>query len=365
MSRTKARFVDTSGASPGPLELWPAVIITKEEIDAEAERLASLPRPANGRRQSVIAHPLATEPGLGLAPGIRVTLEVLLPGERTERIRHNSTQVNFCIRGRGHSVVEGKRIEFAQYDVWNFPSWHTYHHVNDSDDVQVRFSYSNAALLEKMNVHVVEEDPPPVAAIAVAEPSVRDPRRESPFGTFPLGDDGARMMPYETLINPPSVESKALHWPWKNFKRHLDELTALGKDYVGRRLYLCYNPRTAGTNGTTPNFFATICVRPAGIVDRPHRHVSAAINYYFAGSGRSTVEGEVFRWKAGDLMLSAPGWGVHNHASDDEPVYELTVQDQPLHIATESLLWQEDLKKPLAVLGVEEGFDTNRERATG
>ena len=65
-------------------------------------------------------------------------------------------------------------------------------------------------------------------------------------------------------------------------------------------------------------------------------------------------------WKAGDLMLSAPGWAVHNHASYDDFVYELTVQDQPLNIAMESLLWQESLKLPLAVLGVQEGFGTNR-----
>jgi gentisate 1,2-dioxygenase len=61
-------------------------------------------------------------------------------------------------------------------------------------------------------------------------------------------------------------------------------------------------------------------------------------------------------------MLSAPGWAVHNHASYDEPVYELTVQDQPLHIAMESILWQESLKMPLAVLGQQEGFSTNRAR---
>ena len=47
-------------------------------------------------------------------------------------------------------------------------------------------------------------------------------------------------------------------------------------------------------------------IRPPKIVDRPHR-TSAAINYYFHGTGRSTVGGEVFEWKAGDLMLSAPG----------------------------------------------------------
>jgi len=62
-------------------------------------------------------------------------------------------------------------------------------------------------------------------------------------------------------------------------------------------------------------------------------------------------------------MLSAPGWAVHNHASYDDYVYELTVQDQPLNIAMESLLWQEDLKHPAVVLGAETGFATNRKAA--
>ena len=61
-------------------------------------------------------------------------------------------------------------------------------------------------------------------------------------------------------------------------------------------------------------------------------------------------------------MLSAPGWGVHHHASGDEPVYELTIQDSPLNLAMESLLWQEDLRRPLAVLGTQSGFSTNRDR---
>lgn len=61
-------------------------------------------------------------------------------------------------------------------------------------------------------------------------------------------------------------------------------------------------------------------------------------------------------------MLSAPGWAVHNHASLDEPVYELTVQDQPLNIYMESLLWQEDMKQPALLLGSNTGFSTNREQ---
>jgi gentisate 1,2-dioxygenase len=359
----KASFIDRTGRAPEGAPLWPALVIPKEEIDAEVERLASVPRPANGRRRALIVHP-ANRLGTGLAPGIEVALDVLLPGERTVPYRQNSTQVNFVIRGGGHAVVGGKRFAVGLYDVWNTPSMQPYWHGNDGDDIEVRLTYSNAALLELLNVHYVEENPPAVAPLAPEALSEEDrKRRISPYGTFRLTEDGAFLMPYETLINPPTVESPALHWPWALVKAHLDKLEALGKDYVGRRLYTLYNPMTGRTNGCTPCLFATMTIRPPRIVDRPHRHSSAAINYYFHGSGRSTVAGTVYEWKAGDLMLSAPGWAVHNHASHDDYVYELTVQDQPLHIAMESLLWQESLKLPLAVLGVEEGFGTNRAAA--
>jgi gentisate 1,2-dioxygenase len=101
-------------------------------------------------------------------------------------------------------------------------------------------------------------------------------------------------------------------------------------------------------------------IRPKNIVDRPHRHVGAAINYYFSGCGYSVVEGVKYPWKAGDLMLSAPGWAVHNHASLGEDVYELTIQDSPLNIWMGSLLWQESLDQPIELLGAAEGFATNR-----
>jgi gentisate 1,2-dioxygenase len=353
-------FRDVTGTTPRPLDLWEPVVITKEEIEAEIERLINLPRPDNGRRRSLIVHP-RNRLSKGLAPGIEVALDVLLPGERTVPYRQNSTQVNFVIRGKGESFVAGRHFDVELHDLWNTPSMQAYWHRNIGEDVFVRLTYSDAALLEMMNIHYVEENPPTAAPVAHEEMAEEDKKRAtSPFGTFQLNDGGAYLMPYEVLINPPTVQSPALHWPWAEVKAHLDKLESLGKDYVGRRLYLLYNPMTGRTNGTTPNFFATMTIRPPKIVDRPHRHTSAAINYYFHGTGRSNVEGKLYTWKAGDLMLSAPGWAVHNHASDDDYVYELTIQDQPLNIAMESLLWQESLKLPMAVLGVEEGVGTNR-----
>ena len=62
-------------------------------------------------------------------------------------------------------------------------------------------------------------------------------------------------------------------------------------------------------------------------------------------------------------MLSAPGWAIHTHASDEGPVYELTIQDMPLNINMDSLLWQEELTGPVSLLGSQAGFETNREKA--
>ncbi len=358
-------LIDRTGLSPAPNAPWAPVIITAEEIDAEIDRLASLPAPANGRRTSLIVHPSAAAMAPGLAPGIQVSLSVLKPGEKTEPFRHNATEVNFCIRGGGYAVTAGRRIEFGRYDTWNTPSYVPYWRANTGNDLQVCLTYSNASLLQFMQVYLWEANPPLTAVAPEAVEPVANPRAASPYGTFQIGDHGEMLMPYELLINPPAIESKPLFWPWERVKAELEKLESLGQEYAGRRLYLLYNPVTGRTNGTTPNFFATITIRPPKIIDRPHRHVSAAINYYFRGRGRSSVAGNIYEWKAGDLMLSAPGWAVHNHASYDEVVYEITVQDQPLNILMESLLWQESLKEEPVLLGTESGFETNRKTVAG
>ncbi len=361
MNEHRARFVDRTGYASPRLELWPAIVIPREDIEAEVERLAGLPAPENGRRRSLIVHPRC-EAGGGLTPGIRVSLDVLKPGEQTKAIRHSSSQINFCIRGEGFWQSGSRQIAFQQYDVWNTPSMSVYECTNRGKDLQVRLTYSNATLLENLRVHYEEEDIPSDEAFAPGV-SAGESNQRNPFGTFKLSDGDAYLMPYEKLINPDVVESRALHWPWREVKHHLDRLSGLGESYVGRRLYLLYNPASGRANGTTHGLFATMTVRPPRIVDRPHRHAAAAINYYFAGAGRSTVDGKVLEWKAGDLMMSAPGLAVHNHASYDQPVYELTIQDSPLHINMDSLLWQESLKSPMVLLGSHAGFNTNRDKA--
>lgn len=360
-----AQLIDTTAEFPQTCnKQWAPLIISKETLEAEVERLASLPAPENGRRETMIVHPMANPSAPGLAPGVQVRLSVLKPGEATTPFRHNATEVNFCIRGSGYTHIGGKQIDFGRYDVWNHPSYMPYTHHNNGDDLQVRLTYSNAPLLQFMDVYFTDNNPDLETtenAQNLRQTEV-DPRSVNPFGKIPVGDEGGFLVPYEILVNPEQVESNPLLFRWSLVKQELDKLEALGKDYIGRRLYMLANPATGRTNGITPNFFATITNRPGNIVDRPHRHVSAAINYYFQGCGYSSVAGNRYEWKAGDLMFSAPGWAVHNHASN-EAVYELTIQDQPLHLYTESLLWQENMKESVALLGAQQGFSTNRPTA--
>ncbi|MGY9004519.1 MAG: gentisate 1,2-dioxygenase [Alphaproteobacteria bacterium] len=371
----KAKMVEKSGRqSPDPhswgdhsLDLWDPFVVPKEEIDAEIERLSDIAAPNNGIRRTYFVHPKAEEGLLSFTPGMSCSLDVLLPGEETAYVRENASLVNFPILGGGQMAMGEAIFDVKQYDVLTTPAMTVHKYINNTDSVQARFRYSNQPMLDRLKIHWLDEDPPLPGAenndvTDTAEEAGDSPK--SPFGTFQLTDDGAFLKPYEELINPEPIEINPHSWPWGNVKEELDKLAALGSKYKGRRLYLLYDPSTGRTNGTNANFFSCITIRPEGIVDRPHRHASAAINYYFGGAGHSVVQGKRYEWKAGDLMLSAPGWAIHNHASDVGPVYEMTIQDMPFCINTDSLMWQEDLKGPISLLGSHAGFDTNREKVS-
>lgn len=345
------------------LNMWDPLIVPKARMEQEMQRLADIAKPDNGVRRTRFVHPRCSDSSMAFAPGIDVSMDVLLPGERTAPVRQNSSVVDFCIKGGGAALINGRITHFKEHDVFTTPSLAVHEYVNDTREVQVRLRYSNGALLEKLNIHYVDDNPPVYGRrdndLTPPTVEVREDHR-NPFGTFQLTHEGAWLAPYEQLVNPDPVNIQPHLWPWHSVKRELDKLAALGASYKGRRLYLLWDPVMGRSNGVNPNFFATITVRPAGISDRPHRHASAAMNYYFSGRGHSVVQGKRYEWQAGDFMFSAPGWAIHSHSADEGPVYELTIQDFPFCINADALMWQEDMAGPISLLGSHAGFETNR-----
>ena len=51
---------------------------------------------------------------------------------------------------------------------------------------------------------------------------------------------------------------------------------------------------------------------------------------------------------------------MHNHGSREKGFCALTIQDHPLHIGMESLIWQERMEEPIRALGSQKGFQSNR-----
>lgn len=360
-----AVFKDVSGTKPREQNLWPSVVVPKEQIDLQIEGLIDAPKPDNGRRATRIVHPCATAPGYGFAPGIDVTINVLKPGERTFSLRKNSNMVEICLSGSGVTTCNGVHTRASKWDVWNVPSMNVHSYFNDGKEPWVRLSYSNAPLLENLEIHYVEEfegDIPPADAGKVKnnEPAEAKVRARDLALREQITPEGAWLLGYEWLIDIDVIESKALHWPWAKVAEKLPSVEDIAKGYNGRRLFVLYNPATERRIGTTHSFFATISSSPPNNHHIPHRHSSAAMNYYLRGHGYSKVGGERMEWKAGDLILSAPGWAMHSHHSGDETTSALTIQDHPLQIAMESLIWQERINEPILNLGSQSGFESNR-----
>jgi len=355
MSDSTFRFVPVG--APRAQQPWPSIIVPRRAIEAEIERLADEAPGAAGVRASAISHPSNTHPVPCFAPGIDVTLHVVLPGESTPPLARSASAIDMCIGGAGVASIGRERFGVAKFDVWNTPSMEPVSYANEGTAPFVRLSYSNAPLLEKLEVHLVDTDPRPAAANEAKGGG--GPRARDSAESIDLGRDGARLLGYEYLVDIDVIEWKPMLWPWAEVEKHLGTVYHRDLSYTGRHLYLLYNPATERRMGTSPCFFATIAKYPPDKVDQPHRHTSAAINYYFFGHGKSAVMGERMEWEAGDLHFSAPGWAVHNHGSREQGFCALTIQDHPLQIAMDSLVWQETLKSPIVKLGSQRGFDTN------
>jgi gentisate 1,2-dioxygenase len=352
------RIVDTSDEVLDLPTPWAPVKVPGADIEAAIKRLAEMPAPVGGRRSALLVHPESA--GRGMSPGIEVSIEVLLPGERTAPLRRNSSLVQISIEGSGTVEVGDTVIELAQYDVCSVPSMKPHLYANNGTAVWARLSYSNAPLLALLGTHYYEDVKPDwKPAPSVDGPVDMGEPGEYHRGTAPdyeVSSTGARLRGYEFLVDIEPVLNRPLHWPYRQMSGLMSHEPADKK----RTIMALYNPATERKQGATNSFFVTLSQIPPGHKrpreGRGHRHNSVAINYHFAGTGYSIVDGQRIDWAPGDLLLSAPSWREHAHYFSETGMSVYTVQDHPLHIGMESLIWQEDMENDqVHALGSEAG----------
>ena len=99
--------------------------------------------------------------------------------------------VDMCIRGEGVTMIGSRQFAVERFDVWNTPSMAPYHYRNDGKDLFVRMSYSNAPLLERLEVHYVDVAPTLVTGTAHAGGAAGTRARDQ-AEDIALSADGAR-----------------------------------------------------------------------------------------------------------------------------------------------------------------------------
>ncbi|NMM42868.1 cupin domain-containing protein [Rhodospirillaceae bacterium KN72] len=66
-------------------------------------------------------------------PTTGASMQMLRPGEKTKAHRHTGSYLYQCSKGSGYSVINGKKFEWSERDIFCVPSWAWHEHANASD----------------------------------------------------------------------------------------------------------------------------------------------------------------------------------------------------------------------------------------
>ncbi len=64
---------------------------------------------------------------------IGASMQMLRPGEKTRAHRHTGSYLYQCAKGSGYSIINGKRFDWTERDIFCVPSWAWHEHANASD----------------------------------------------------------------------------------------------------------------------------------------------------------------------------------------------------------------------------------------
>jgi len=84
---------------------------------------------------------------------ISCCIQLLRPGVHMRAHRHTSSVVYFVVRGRGYSLVNGKRFDWKERDFLALPNWAWHEHVNESSEEAILFSVQDRPVLDALGLY--------------------------------------------------------------------------------------------------------------------------------------------------------------------------------------------------------------------
>ncbi|WP_298052325.1 cupin domain-containing protein [uncultured Paenalcaligenes sp.] len=85
------------------------------------------------------------------------SMQMLRPGEHTKAHRHTGSIMYQVAKGHGYSIINGKRFDWRERDIFCVPSWMFHEHVNgSSSDDACLFSFHDLPVMRALNLYYEE-----------------------------------------------------------------------------------------------------------------------------------------------------------------------------------------------------------------
>jgi gentisate 1,2-dioxygenase len=86
------------------------------------------------------------------------SIQLLRPSEYTKAHKHTGSFVYQCAKGHGYTVIDGKRFDWKERDIFCIPSWAWHEHVNLSETEDAcLFSFNDLPTIEKLGLYQERE----------------------------------------------------------------------------------------------------------------------------------------------------------------------------------------------------------------
>lgn len=87
-----------------------------------------------------------------LTPTMGVGFQLVEPGKTTKPHYHNMASVYLVVKGKGYSVIDGKRYDWEEGDVFVVPANAEHSHTNTGEVEALLFDVTDSGLLENLGI---------------------------------------------------------------------------------------------------------------------------------------------------------------------------------------------------------------------
>jgi gentisate 1,2-dioxygenase len=231
-------------------------------------------------------------------------LQLVLPGEVAPAHRHSQSALRFVLDGAGaHTSVNGERtiMQYGDFVITPPGAWHD--HGNHTDEPTI--------WLDGLDIPIVGFFDASFAEGYGADEQPLNRQTGDSFARF-----GANMLPVD--YEPGNLASPIFNYPFNRSREALEKMKQQAEWDVCHGLKMRYvNPTDGGW--AMPTISPFLQLLPKGFRTAAYRSTDATVYVPVEGTGRCTIDGQVFEWGPKDIFV-VPSWKWVSFEADNEAV---------------------------------------------